>query len=102
METESDGIKESLLAEYEANVALWQHDDSMRQQRSGNFLTVNSILLATLAAVLVLNAAFLYLGIVAILFSVFSVLLSRVWHQVLARNAEYNKFGVVPLAVDLL
>ena len=97
MDTESHERKESLLAEYEANVELWKHDDSMREQRSGNFLTVNSILLATLAAVLVLKASFLYLGIIAILFSVFGVVLCRVWHHVLARNADYNKFRRIQL-----
>ena len=84
--------RDELLAEYEANVALWQHDDSLRQQRNGTFLTVNTVLLTALAAVTALQAPIPYVGAIALVFSVFGVIVCRVWHVVQLRNAEYVRF----------
>ncbi len=81
-----------LLAEYEANVALWQHDDSLRQQRSGTFLTVNTVLLTALGALTALQAPLRYVGVLALVFSVFGMIVCRVWHVVQLRNAEYIRF----------
>lgn len=94
METPNDkGIDhQSFLAEYEANVALWQHDDSLRQQRSATFLTVNIVLLTALAALIGLRARPSYLGAIAFVFSVFGVIVSWVWHTVQLRNPEYVRF----------
>lgn len=82
----------SLLAEYEANIALWQHDDSLRQQRSATFLTVSTVLLTALAALTALQAPLGYVGAIALIFSVFGMIVCRVWHVVQLRNAEYVRF----------
>jgi len=75
-----------LMAEYQVNVALWQHDDSLRQQRNGNFLTVNTVLLAALGALSALQAPLPYLGAIGVAFGVFGAIVCRVWHVVQVRN----------------
>lgn len=86
------GDQANLLAEFDANVALWQHDDMLRQQRNGIFLTVNAVLLGFLGAAAGLSAPRVYIGAVTIVFSVFAMLICRVWHFVQVRNAEYVRF----------
>jgi hypothetical protein len=81
-----------LLAEYQANVELWQHDDTLRQQRAGNFLGVNTALVASLGVVASLEPPVRYIGGIGLVFAVFGLLLCAVWHVVLVRNAEYVRF----------
>lgn len=81
-----------LLAEYQANVNLWQHDDTLRQQRAGNFLSVNTVLVAALGVVTSLNPPVQYIGGVGLLFAAFGLLLCIMWHRVQVRNAEYIRF----------
>jgi hypothetical protein len=83
---------QALLAEYEANVALWQHDDLLRQQRSSTFLTVNTVLLTAMAALAALQVPLHYLGAMAFVFSLFGMVVSRFWHVVQVRNGEYVRF----------
>ncbi len=85
--------KESILiAEYQANVELWKHDDSLRQQRQSNFLTVNTILVVGLGALTGFKPPLLNLGIVVFLFSIFGFLMSMIWYQVQVRSSEYVRF----------
>jgi len=80
------------LAEYQANVDLWKHDDTLRQQRSGNFLSVNTALVAALGVVVSLEPPIEYIGGIGLLFAVFGILLCVMWHLVQVRNAEYVRF----------
>ncbi|MBK7707773.1 MAG: hypothetical protein IPJ30_18975 [Acidobacteria bacterium] len=81
-----------LIAEYQANLTLWQHDDILRQHRNTTFLNVNTLLLTVLAALTALKAPTHYLGATAIVFSIFGIAVSRVWHKVQIRNSEYIRF----------
>ena len=83
---------DKLIAEYNANVELWKHDDSLRQHRQSNFLTVNTILLVGLGAVIGLKPPIQNLAIVSLVFSIFGLFLSAIWHKVQVRNAEYVRF----------
>src|SRR3990172_6983783 len=80
------------LAEYLANVELWKHDDTLRQQRTGNFLSVNTALVAALAVVASLKPPVQYIGSIGLLFAAFGILLCVIWHVVQVRNAEYIRF----------
>lgn len=84
--------QERLLAEYQANVELWKHDDTLRQQRVGNFLSVNAALVAALALVTSLRPPPRYIGSVGLFVAVFGFLLCAVWYKVQIRNAEYIRF----------
>jgi hypothetical protein len=83
---------DALLAEYEANVALWQHDDLLRQQRNGNFLTVNTVLLAAIGALSAFKVEPLHLALIASVFGIFGIVVCRVWYIVQVRNSEYVRF----------
>lgn len=84
--------RDALIAEYKANIALWQHDDSLRQQRNRTFLTVNTVFFTALAALTTLQAPMRYVGAIALAFSVFGMIVCRVWYVVQRRNAEYVRF----------
>jgi hypothetical protein len=81
-----------LIAEYQANVALWEHDDTLRQQRIGNFLGVNAALLAAVGVAAGLKPPLKYIGGVGILFALFGLVLCVIWERVQTRNAEYIRF----------
>lgn len=87
-----DVTQEALLVEYQSNVALWRHDDQLRQQRNSNFLTVSALLIAALGAIVGLKAPLSYVGIIAMMFAAFGILICRVWYSIQARNAEYVRF----------
>jgi hypothetical protein len=84
--------QERFLAEYQANVELWKHDDTLRQQRVGNFLSVNAALVAALGIVTSLKPSPQYTGGVGLLFAAFGFLLCIIWQRVQVRNAEYIRF----------
>lgn len=90
--SQNQGVQEQLLAEYHANVELWKHDDSLRQDRQRNFLTVTTVLLATLAALAGLRVPVVYAAGIASFFALYGILICRVWHAVQIRNAEYVRF----------
>ena len=71
---------------------MWKHDDTLRQQRIGNFLTVNTILLVALSAFTGIRVSIQGLAAIAIAFSVFGLLICLIWKKVNARNAEYVRF----------
>ena len=79
-----------LLAEYEINVGLWKHDDSLRQQRISNFLTLNTGLLVGLGLVLGIEIPNRWAqAITTASFVLFGVIVAIVWHYVLRRNLAY-------------
>ena len=88
----SDAERQALLAEYQANVSLWQHDDVLRQQRTTTFLAINTVLLTALAAMTALKAPLLYFGLTAFGLSLFGIAICRVWKIVHVRNREYARF----------
>ena len=83
---------QALLSEYQANLALWQHDDNLRQQRSTTFLSINSLLILALGGLITLSESFVEAAIVAIPISIFGLPICLLWYQVQARNAEYIRF----------
>jgi hypothetical protein len=84
--------RNALLTEYTANVELWKHDDSLRQQRNSTFLAVNTVLLSAIAALGAFKTQAAILAAVTCLFSIFGVAVCRVWQDVQLRNAEYVRF----------
>ena len=82
----------ALLEEYKANIALWIHDDTLRQQRTSNFLTTNTVLLVALSTLLNIKHDTISLAFTAVLISIFGLLISFIWLSILYRNAEYIKF----------
>jgi hypothetical protein len=87
-----NSIETKLLEEYRANVELWKHDDTLRQQRTSNFLTTNTILLVALSTLLNIKHDINSLALTAILISIFGLLISIIWLSILNRNAEYIRF----------
>lgn len=81
-----------LLSEYQANLELWKHDDNLRQQRYGTFLSINSLLLVALGGLITLSTSVITASSVAILISLFGFPTCLMWHWVQARNAEYIRF----------
>jgi hypothetical protein len=71
--TDRDGELKALLAEDQANVTLWQHDDMLRQQRTATFLAINTALLTAFAAVTALKVPLLYFGITLLALSPFGI-----------------------------
>jgi hypothetical protein len=90
--TDRDGELKALLAEYQANVTLWQHDDMLRQQRTATFLAINTALLTAFAAVTALKVPLLYFGITLLALSPFGIAICYVWKAVLRRNREFMRF----------
>jgi hypothetical protein len=69
--TRADELEQArLLAEYQANVDLWKHDDTLRQERVGNFLNVNAALLAAVGVAAGLKPPLKYIGGVGLLCAV--------------------------------
>jgi hypothetical protein len=87
-----------LLIEYQANVELWRHDDDLRQRRSANFLSINSVLFATLGVALGLGIDAGPLVLVAGTFALMGVATCWTWRRVLTRNADYVRFRRLQLA----
>jgi hypothetical protein len=87
-----DLMQTRLLAEYQANIDLWQHDDDLRQHRAGNFLTINTVLGAVLGTVVTLKPGAALLPWVVVSFALFGVILSIVWGAIHLRNAAYIRF----------
>ncbi len=85
-------VQARLLAEYEANVSLWQHDDMLRQQRTANFLVINTGLVTVVGIVAGFKPPTLYLGAIVAFFAIFGLLLCLIWNAVQKRNAEYIRF----------
>jgi hypothetical protein len=96
--TDRDGELKALLAEYQANVTLWQHDDMLRQQRTATFLAINTVLLTALAAMTALKVPLLYFGITVSVLSPFGMAICGVWHAVHRRNREFMRFRRLQLA----
>lgn len=85
----NDSEERCLLEEYRANIELWKHDDTLRQQRMGNFLNVNSILLVTFCALISVKPSLVNLAVSSILLSIFGILISWAWYSVMLRNSDY-------------
>lgn len=83
---------QTLLSEYQANLELWKHDDTLRQQRSTTFLNINSLLILALGGLITLSGSLAEAAVVAIPISVFGLPICLLWYQVQARNAEYVRF----------
>lgn len=81
-----------LMLEYQMNVALWQHDDNLRQQRNGIFLNMNSLLLVALGALITLKPSLQAAAFNAVLLALFGLPICIIWYLVQRRNAEYIKF----------
>jgi hypothetical protein len=84
-----DSEERSLLEEYRANIELWKHDDTLRQTRTGNFLQVNGVLLATFCALISIKPGFVNVAISSLLLPTFGILISLCWHSILTRNSDY-------------
>jgi len=95
MDKISDQEASQLMLEYQVNVALWQHDDNLRQQRNGTFLNMNSLLLVALGALITLNndnKDITSLALYAVVLAIFGLPVCIIWYRVQLRNADYIKF----------
>ena len=88
----SEREEERLLNEYQVNVEMWKHDDLIRQSRTGNFLTINTILLVALSAIFSVGQSLIGIAVSGILFSFFGLAICWVWWNVLVRNHAYVYF----------
>ena len=84
--------QEILLAEYQANIELWQHDDNLRQRRNGTFLNTNSIYIVALSLLVATDPPLITLAVMATLVSIFGFSICLLWHFIQIRNAEYIRF----------
>jgi hypothetical protein len=84
--------EEMLLVEYQVNVELWKHDDLFRLNRAQGYMTFNTILIVALGTLVTLDKTHEYVAAISVLFSLFGILVSRVWNQNHARNSEYIRF----------
>ena len=81
-----------LLAEYEANIELWKHDDNLRMHQIGTFLNVNTLLLIAISAFVAVNPSIRAAAAALCLVSVFGLPICVMWYQILLRNGEYVRF----------
>jgi hypothetical protein len=81
-----------LLEEYRVNVDLWKHDDLLRQSRTTNFLTINTILLVALSAFISIGQSLVGVALTGVLFSIFGMAISWIWRAVMVRNSAYVLF----------
>lgn len=84
--------RQNILYEYQANIELWKHDDSLRQQRATNFLTLNTILIASGAGIGSLDPKIQYFGAILVAFGVVGIAINFIWNSVSVRNSEYIRF----------
>jgi hypothetical protein len=85
--------QEILLAEYKANVDLWQHDDNLRQKRTTTFLAVNLALFGIVAFVIKESALVGEWTTIASGSAVmFGIVICVVWFLVQARSEQYLRF----------
>lgn len=81
-----------LLAEYEANIELWKHDDNTRMQRNGIFLSVNTLLTVALGTLITISPSIWSAAATACLISVFGLPICVMWYRILLRAGEYVRF----------
>jgi len=92
-----------LLAEYQANIDLWKHDDMLRQERDKKFLTINTMLFVALGVMFQFggkNSETLstnQFAIAMMVFSLIGIIICTIWNVVLSRNEEYIKFRKMQL-----
>ena len=84
--------RQNLVSEYQSNIELWKHDDTLRQQRAANFLTLNTILVASGAAIASLNPKLQHVGLVLAAFGIIGCAINFIWNTVSERNSEYIRF----------
>jgi hypothetical protein len=90
---------EILLAEYAANVSLWQHDDNLRLKRTGTFLTFNAFLYGVLAFILKEKVFHENIALLITLASAgIGILVCVTWLVMHGRNQEYILFRRKQLA----
>ena len=83
---------EMWLHEYSANIELWKHDDTLRQQRHTTFITVETIIMTIVAAVVSLREADKFAFVTISLFCLVGFALSFVWAKIQIRNGAYVRF----------
>jgi hypothetical protein len=86
-----------LTEEYQANIDLWIHEITFRQERSQAFLAVNTVLLVALGALTQFSPTITATTIAAIPISIFGVLTCIMWHLILIRNSAYLEFRLYQL-----
>ena len=86
---DTDQRRELLLEEYRITVDLSKHDDTLRQQRIANFLTVNTVLVAVVGVGLSTEPADAVAIVLLAVIAAFGVAVASVWAIVQLRNTEY-------------
>ena len=86
---DTDERRELLLEEYRITVDLSKHDDTLRQQRIANFLTVNTVLVAVVGVGLSTEPADAVAIVLLAVIAAFGVAVASVWAIVQLRNTEY-------------
>jgi len=81
-----------LLTEYQANIDLWQHDDTTRAQRDGTFLSVNTLLFVALGTLITFRPSVWGVAAIACLVAAFGFPLCIMWYYMLVRGGEYVRF----------
>ena len=82
-----------LLAEYNANIELWKHDDDMRLRRSGSFLTSNVLLYGLTGFLLEKRSIFLYGNKIMLIMAVLiGISVCLIWIATSIRQRQYMQF----------
>ena len=87
--SDTDERRELLLEEYRITVDLSKHDDTLRQQRIANFLTVNTVLVAVVGVGLSTEPPDAVAIVLLAVIAAFGVAVASVWATVQFRNTEY-------------
>lgn len=90
----SQSKNSQLFEEYIINAEFWKHHDTMRQNKMANFLTINSILAATVALLtsyIFSNSQIISISLI-IGISIVGFFMGLTWNSVMQRNYEYMHF----------
>lgn len=88
MPTQQNQDTEKLMKEYELTLNLAMHDDTLLQERNGNFLTVNTILFAASAALITTKGILSNVSSALVILSLLGLGVCVMWYLLQVRHAE--------------
>ncbi len=89
-ETDNTENTKVQLSEYQLNLDMWRHYDTLRQEKNKVFLTANTILVAAVGIVWEKQSSLPYPLI--LLVSLLGIIVCGLWILLLSRNAAYIAF----------
>ena len=83
------------LEEYKINIEMWKHYDNLRQEKNKTFLTVNTILVATLGFLLKDGMSSDNVAPIASTVALLGAIVCVLWFFLQTRNAKYIKYHIL-------